>query len=1592
MSYASQNGGPKSSLIQQRDETKKRSNESSAVNCDEQEKEKEKEKESEEQEEASMPGHGSKHRRNRKGRRRGGGDKAKRNDGDKNSKERTSTIHDEIVAEATTSSNHEGSSSLSRREDRCRIETGTIKPSVKVMRITTISSRPLEARLGHIRGVGIVETETTARSGKGGEGAVVVTVSEPFDAFPPLSPEITATVADNSAAETRNGEEGLQIRDVTDCDVAEVDNVRQPVIVEMESDAEREAGGNLEGARTGSVSRDKEEEEGEEGVGRGHCWDTVMPRDVERKLRRFIEGLKLPCHAGEEGADWRAACEEEKRGGAKRRRREACYGHSQAANRFLDIIQEEGEKLSEDEEQHIRDFINEEIGKYRREERCWARVEEDLGAGGGAGVRINVTCVDGEEMGEGKEEEEEEEDLREGLKKERESVEICRGGETVEEGTLKKEELEKERESVEIYSGGEIGEGGMLKEEELEKERESVEIYSGGEIGEGGMLKEEELKEKEKENEIGDGEESIEGRILKEKEISNGRESREGGILKEKENMETGDGGESIEGGILKEKEISEGESIEGESIEGRILKEKEISDGGESIEGEILKKKEISNGEESIEERILNEKENVENGDGEESIEKEVLKKKEISNGEKSTEKEVLKEKESSNGEESIEKEVLKEKEISNERESKEEGILKEKENVEIDDGGESTEGEILKEKENVEMGNERESIEEGILKEKKINSEGESTEGEILKEKENVEMGNERESIEEGILKEKEISNEEEFREEEILKEKENVKISNEGESIVEGMLKEEKLERKSIKINDGKESEEEISDEKSEKIIESEILETNNENTNLSEPDLKVEEEISVEKLDETDETLINVKSRSNEEEPVDVSIHYRISDASNISEPTVTENVECIEEGSKIENRDVSFVKSKEIEALKTDDDRKIEKSMEIGKLDLVSEAQDFEALTVKSKLKEDDIDSKSEALTKRFLKKEEEEEPSKNNIAKTCKIDEQSDRLNETNEKLEQNKRSTSYHESSISKSILRKITSEEASSLTKDSYKISRDTKRKRAPTPPKRSSSLDFQERSTTSPLRGKRESKERIGENEEKMEVTSSRLCRDSTENIGSTRALLTIISQSDAGVENIRDTSSNVDESVSLPESNILHDLKAFGGRSVCLGNDDSTDDELRKYVENGARLGNGASSEIKRDYLHRETREKSPVSVSRTKQSVDGLPAQGVAKIVMEKKSSGSATSSKVLGRESVERIEKIEVESRETREESTASTSRRSADAPVERIVKIDVESSAIDESDEAKKCEEEERKEVSYESREKSLESVSIKQSVEKPVERIVKIVMEPSFTDKVKISEKERKKISDEKPVERIVKINVESSTDESDKAKISKKCEEEEKVSYELREKSLESISIKQSVDKPVERIVKISEKQEERKKISDGKPVERIVKINVESSTDKPDKVKVTEKEEERKKVSDGKPIERIVKINVESSTDESDKTKTSKKCEEEERKKVSYELHEKSLESMSIKQNIEKPVERIVKINVESSTDKPDKVKVSEKEEERKKLSDEKPVERIVKITLNRLPKSRTKRRFPRNLKRKKKFLTENLSKE
>lgn len=59
---------------------------------------------------------------------------------------------------------------------------------------------------------------------------------------------------------------------------------------------------------------------------------------------------------------------------------ESYFSEARHADRFLDIIQEEADKLSEDEEQHIRDFINEEIGKFRRERRYTRDDSENRGS------------------------------------------------------------------------------------------------------------------------------------------------------------------------------------------------------------------------------------------------------------------------------------------------------------------------------------------------------------------------------------------------------------------------------------------------------------------------------------------------------------------------------------------------------------------------------------------------------------------------------------------------------------------------------------------------------------------------------------------------------------------------------------------------------------------------------------------------------------------------------------------------------------------------------------------------------------------------------------------------------------------------------------------------------------------------------------------------------------------------------------------------------------------------------------------------------------------------------------------------------------
>jgi len=254
-----------------------------------------------------------------------------------------------------------------RPNDRHRIEKIELtEPRPRIIEITTVSSLPLEATIGHIAGVGILETgggDRTARS-------TVMTVSEPVEPF-------------GERAVKRNR---LEIREVSDSEV-EVD-CGPSTIVEFESDPERERdaedhAGLKRRAQIGQEVAPQRKLPKPETDSPISMWATVMPRDVERKLRNFIEDLQLPSFSedvaaeAEGGSDERISRRETEEGrsleraaaSSRRKTRKRAALTSHYANSFLGIIQEEGEKLSEDEAQHIRDFINEEISKYRREDR-----------------------------------------------------------------------------------------------------------------------------------------------------------------------------------------------------------------------------------------------------------------------------------------------------------------------------------------------------------------------------------------------------------------------------------------------------------------------------------------------------------------------------------------------------------------------------------------------------------------------------------------------------------------------------------------------------------------------------------------------------------------------------------------------------------------------------------------------------------------------------------------------------------------------------------------------------------------------------------------------------------------------------------------------------------------------------------------------------------------------------------------------------------------------------------------------------------------------------------------------------------------------
>ncbi|KAK2575577.1 hypothetical protein KPH14_011291 [Odynerus spinipes] len=404
-SYANQNGGLKSSAIDQRTDTKKGGYRDSLGYVTDAEGSK-------------MPSHGSRNRRNRKNRNRRRFQRPATPDGSAKVAETVSSVEtakenaEAVHADATNTNDsilenaHSSTENISVssgvtieeedersdgarnyfRENRFRIKTGAMDWRTRTVEIKTISSLPLEARIDHIAGVGILETGNMERMNGGSPS---IRVDEPLDFVEPLSDNLNSKVklldVDGSSEErTTRVEDSSETED------------SGPIIVEIESDVEKDR------------SDDNVKQVEVEQNAKIEIKDGAMSKEIERKLRNFIEDLKLPNSPEKEDhrLEYERICENvAQRKKAKRRAILEAYYQSQAANRFLDIIQEEGEKLSGDEEQHIRDFINEEIGKYRRagykrinEIREDEEYEEDKreSANKETDITINIIAIDEE--------------------------------------------------------------------------------------------------------------------------------------------------------------------------------------------------------------------------------------------------------------------------------------------------------------------------------------------------------------------------------------------------------------------------------------------------------------------------------------------------------------------------------------------------------------------------------------------------------------------------------------------------------------------------------------------------------------------------------------------------------------------------------------------------------------------------------------------------------------------------------------------------------------------------------------------------------------------------------------------------------------------------------------------------------------------------------------------------------------------------------------------------------------------------------------------------------------------------------------------
>lgn len=218
-----------------------------------------------------------------------------------------------------------------------KIKQNRVDANSQSCEIINLSTEPLRAEVDHIDGVGIVESGSSQRKNS------VVTVVEPLDIVRPSSSELSM-INNESENDVVIAHNGVEISEI-DSDI-DVDNSRTPIISEIDSDRKEDSGDDSE--------------------------THILSPDEEKNLRNFIEALQLPSVPSQSTHIARHKIDAEKiaatsipyKKAYKRAILESYYTQSHEA-RCLDIIQEE-DKVSEDSDHSIRDFINEEIGKFRR--------------------------------------------------------------------------------------------------------------------------------------------------------------------------------------------------------------------------------------------------------------------------------------------------------------------------------------------------------------------------------------------------------------------------------------------------------------------------------------------------------------------------------------------------------------------------------------------------------------------------------------------------------------------------------------------------------------------------------------------------------------------------------------------------------------------------------------------------------------------------------------------------------------------------------------------------------------------------------------------------------------------------------------------------------------------------------------------------------------------------------------------------------------------------------------------------------------------------------------------------------------------------